>query len=708
MKLATTLCALAYATSTSSRLRGYTQKNMQPALDGAVGLFGNCTSEGNGVDNMDLGVQYRCSGKRYAPPSTYINGNADATATSSVYDLAIIGSGAQAAYLVSQLRERMGNKAKDLKIGVFEAGAETGGRLMSAYGPGALGNAVQSPPKTEELPTPPEYGGMRVDPYNHPLVWDAIEKVARQHGKTCNRSGPKAPVHFSNPLTTELYKEHQGTSELGRQGEGCTDPKTGYMTRMYTADIRYYTGGSTEHFGAYLKSGRVAAGASGAVEDNCLSLIALGQAYMQQNATAEARKTEIKASTMIDDMCANCATLSQKTNSGNAFTDLSACEICGRLPSPGKNLISCIGYDDLPSVVASVGIGEGGAITGRADYNCKASLGSTDKCSYLYMFKEGSQKWVQDMMYEQGAAPQVGVAFQKKLTALDWEGGDTAALSAAQASAALSGDVPVDWNRGSGGSGGISGSPTLDSPVKLTFADGSVVRAKTAYLTTLPADLEQIGGFEPWAPSNKKAFLNFGADKMFMSWEGGLPEAIVNATRNTESGAPGQIRLVLDGDRTADPETSWITRQVWYWDANTILVYGTAVSDPTLPANQLQNLIQTKGMTAATTKVVGELSEAFFGKGADGKPASSFPMPTWARVKGWSSGSLSYYNSDIKQSGLVYASYMSRPLGANAPVFYGSSEASGSGGNGWIQGSLEFAYHHLPTLTRLLDPQAQA
>ena len=441
-------------------------------------------------------MQYRCDGKRYSPPSTYLNQDAAAGATDTIYDLAIIGSGAQAAYIVQLIRERMGDAAKALKIGIFEQGEDTGGRLMSSYGPGSLGFAAESAPRTEELATPPEYGGMRIDPLNHPLVWDAMEKVAAIKGKKCERSGAMKPVSFTDPRTLALYNEQnpdKAKNGIGQQGEGCTG-KDGFMTRMYTADIRYFTGGSTKEFGEYLQSGGVKAGSPGTVEDNCLSLIALTQTYLKQNATAKAAEYDVTAATMVNDMCANCKEIKEMTNSDAPMT---ACEICSKLPDPGNNLVSCIGYDDLPKVAAAVGIGEGGAITGRADFNCKESLGSTDRCSYLYMFKSGTQTWVQDMLYAQGAQPQVGVVFEKKLTGLDWEGADTKGLSAAQAAKALAatGDQILDWNQDRE----LKDATKTDKPVKLSFEDGSVVRAKIAYVTAVPPDMQEIDGFAGWA-----------------------------------------------------------------------------------------------------------------------------------------------------------------------------------------------------------------
>jgi len=681
------------------------------------GLFGDCKPDGskNG-DNFDPGIQYRCEGRRYDPPSVYMGtagknmpGPRDAN-----YDLAIIGGGIQAAYLVQSLRNRLGKDAEELNIGIFEQNTHFGGRLMSAYSGGDLSLGVQSGVATTKM-VPPEYGGMRVDPYNHPLIWDAMMQVATQHGKTCKRSGVELPLlqeSMANEQHAQIYKQwigRGGPTSLGTSGEGCTDPDTGYMQRMYTSHMRYYTGGSKEDYGDYLLSGRVGAGDTSAVQNNCLSLIDLGGAYVKKNATAAKLSSgSMKYSTLIDDACTNCATVPGKTNAGagNEADNLDYCSLCKLFPRPGLNLVSCIGYDDLPSVSAAVANGEGGAITGRGATNCNANLGPTDGvvggingCSRLYMVQSGLTKLAQDMLYAQNAKPNVPVTFQKKLTELELEGADAQALATAQYQKAK-GSVAVDYN---------SVPAQLDSemPVKLTFSDNSVARAKAVYLTTLPDDLVKIKGFEAYAEGNKNDKINFGANKFFINWADGMPSELLESFKSPDTdgevtkGQAGVIRIVMDGDRKTTTD-GWVTRQVWYWDPETILVYSTATEIATDPSNILQKCIQDEGMAFTTNKVVGELSMAFFGKSPDGTPTKTFPKPTWGRVKGWPSGSLAYYESFIPVTGLYYSQHMARPFGPNVPVWFGSSEASGTGGNGWIEGSMEFVYLALPVISQFL------
>jgi hypothetical protein len=680
--------------------------NLDP---GGVGLFGACVPEGDGVKNFDGGSQYRCTGNRYDPPATYLNVREDAGDMGAQYDLAIIGSGVQTAYLVEQLRQRLGSAADGLKIGIFEQRHQSGGRLMSAYGPGSLAFGASSSPATDNNP-PPEYGGMRMDPLNHPLIWDAMAQVAATKGKVCKRSGPLKKVGFSWPDLANQWQCRGMPMELGQLGTACTDPKTGYMTDMYQSDLRYYTGGSVADYGTYLKNeARVKRGSSSEPEDLCLGLTQLTQDYVDRNASAKVAANSIGFTTLVDQMCDNCATATQPFNLGGGKTK-TACDVCNRFPRPGLNLVSCIGYDDLPTVSGTVALTEAAAVVGRGAFNCQKNLGSTAGCSYLYMAKTGLQMMAQDMLFNEGVTPRVGVNFGKQLIGLEYEGGNTAAMANKQAAAAAAATTKdtLNWNDPSTRKTIVKKEGF--KPVKLSFADGSVIRAKAVYMTQLPVDLVKTKNFEGYAASDDSKKINFAADKFFLTWENGLPAELGASfgADDLDGGVDGRIRLVMDGGRPG-----WITRQVWYWDPNTVLVYQTATTKKTDPSNVMQEMIQKEGMTATTKKVMKEISEAFFGP--QGK---QFPLPTWGRVKGWAEGSLAYYNSNVPAgpgvssstptsytgglAGLPYATHIMRPLGAEAPVFYGSSEASGSGGNGWMEGSLEFVYTHLPTIAQFL------
>jgi len=64
---------------------------------------------------------------------------------------------------VGELLEHFGKGVfAKLLIGYYNKGQNAGGRLMSAFGGGALGLDVESSVQSLDYP-PPEYGGMRID-----------------------------------------------------------------------------------------------------------------------------------------------------------------------------------------------------------------------------------------------------------------------------------------------------------------------------------------------------------------------------------------------------------------------------------------------------------------------------------------------------------------------------------------------------------------
>lgn len=94
-------------------------------------------------------------------------------------------------------------------------------------------------------------------------------------------------------------------------------------------------------------------------------------------------------------------------------------------------------------------------------------------------------------------------------------------------------------------------------------------------------------------------------------------------------------------------------------------------------------------MNTAIQTVVDELNVAH---GVTEDSADGIPMPSWARVKGWPGGTLSYYKEDCGELNVdpfAFSSRFERPLGEDVPLFYGSSEMNAHGGSGWVEGSLE-------------------
>lgn len=603
------------------------------------------------------GQQVRCVSKTYGPPSTWIR----QTTTDKIasYDLAIIGGGVASAYLVSEVLK----KKPDANIVIFEGSNHFGGRLMSAYGSGSLGPAVSSE-RLKGQP-PPEYGGMRIDPNNHWLVWNAIQEVAdatHPGDKPCGRKGPKkvAPV---DPNLVSKFPED--VRNLGTEGD-CDN----YMVKMTTATMRYATGSKADPkmFGSYLLNSTFFD--DGVIHDTCLSMIGYAQAYVKDHMSVsdQRRKTLDEA---VNEACDNC-------DKGPA----ELCGVCAKFPNPGMNLVSCIGYDDLTQVPSAGSLTDAAVVTGQGEFNCDPKKGSTDKCANLYLFKYGAQRFAMDLLSyaNKKGAGSAGPIFGKRLSGLNVVGKDTKKIAEERAKKLY--DAKDNE---------ASKATSESEMVELKFEDGSVTAAKAVYLTVLPLDLIEIDGFQPYDQALKDATLPFGATKMFIHWNGGLPQPILDATDS------GGKRLVTDGNRPGQ-----MARQIFYWDASTILIYQTAPTNDDLPANVMQEEMQTTGMDSMMGGVMDQLQDAF---------RQELPYPSWARVKSWANGALSYYRSGCGAANCsslpAFQSILQRPLGQDIPVFYGNSEMSGGGGGtqgtGWVMGSFHQVQLHLDAILGTMD-----
>ena len=88
---------------------------------------------------LNFAIDYSCDS--LAVPSAWQKGH-DNNATEQ-YDLAIVGAGIGGAYLANRIHEEFSKQGRPLpKITLVERTAWTGGRLMSAFGAGALNLAV--------------------------------------------------------------------------------------------------------------------------------------------------------------------------------------------------------------------------------------------------------------------------------------------------------------------------------------------------------------------------------------------------------------------------------------------------------------------------------------------------------------------------------------------------------------------------------------
>ena len=239
--------------------------------------------------------------------------------------------------------------------------------------------------------------------------------------------------------------------------------------------------------------------------------------------------------------------------------------------------------------------------------------------------------------------------------------------------------------------------------VTLNFADGSAATAKSAYLTMLPYDLAALDDFGDW---EKKEFDDHlpargGAVKVVFGWSN-ISDSL-GAQLNLTSCDQGECeRLILDG-----PADTWLVRQVWLWDAQTIMIYETAPYEtkynvtnfvPKYPSNRIAKMARKEGMDAMVKQCFEEIRIA--------TKLPDLKDPDWARLKMWPWGNLmDGWKASAKESDLTkFVDAMSRPLGDGVPVYYGNSEMSRNGNNhGWVEGALEQAERALVGLTAELN-----
>ena len=216
--------------------------------------------------------------------------------------------------------------------------------------------------------------------------------------------------------------------------------------------------------------------------------------------------------------------------------------------------------------------------------------------------------------------------------------------------------------------------------VTLNFADGSSATAKSAYLTMLPYDLAALDDFGNWG---EEAFNDYlpakgGAVKVVFGWSN-ISESL-GAQLNLKSCDEGQCeRLILDG-----PTESWLVRQVWLWDANTILLYNLAPPENLtetvkFSSNRIVKMSREEGMDAMVKKCFAEIRNA--------TKLPHLKDPDWARLKVWPWGTLMPdWKSGVNTSATDnFVDHISRPLGDGVPLYYGNSELSKNGNNhgGW-------------------------
>lgn len=602
------------------------------------------------------------------------------------FDLAIVGGGVGGAYLVSRLQEEFVIKRGQPmpKIAFFERSDKMGGRLMSGYGAGALNLGVG--PMTKELykqPEPmPEYGGMRINPQLYPLVMNRIAYFSRvlfgEH------SCPIPGCDFNNPT----------------EKRNCC-PKM--LKRMVVGDIRYVT--RSPNASHLMKSSTIdtkiqlqkplllsdIAEGTGSPFDKCLLLAVAADAYY--NVTGEygdPSKVEYDPNvkvhdppkdglwkTAIKNLCDDCATC------GIA----GMCDLCAQFGDTAASaVVSCSGYDvalDSASLSSLVGLTE--------------EVTDVTMSSNLYLLSVGFQRFVMGLLqgpeWTQGADELVQLFKNKGANVAPQYGKQLQSVSVVgHAGTEINTKDLVDQQIERLGSS--STASVQATGVTLNFADGSSATAKSAYLTMLPYDLAALDDFGDW----EKVYDNYlpdksGAVKIVFGWTN-VSESL-GARLNLTSCDEGKCeRLILDG-----PADSWVTRQVWLWDAQTIMIYEIApyenLTDAVkFPSNRFVKISREEGM--------GEVVKKCFDEIRNTTGLWDLQDPDWARLKSWPSGTLlPGWNATATSSALNdFVDKITRPLGDGVPVYYGNSETARNGDNhGWVEGALEQAERALVNLT---------
>ena len=241
--------------------------------------------------------------------------------------------------------------------------------------------------------------------------------------------------------------------------------------------------------------------------------------------------------------------------------------------------------------------------------------------------------------------------------------------------------------------------------VTLNFADGSSATAKSAYLTMLPYDLAALDDFGNWGEEAFNDYLPVkgGAVKVVFGWSN-ISESLGAQLNLTSCDEPGGCqRLILDG-----PADSWLVRQVWLWDAQTIMVYENAPYEeeydhpnfvPKYPSNRIAKMARKEGMDAMVKECIEEIRKA------TGLSKTQLKDPDWARLKMWPWGNIMSWSAKASDGDLDnFVDKLSRPLGDGVPLYYGNSEVARNGANhAWVEGALEQAERALVGLTAELN-----
>lgn len=218
---------------------------------------------------------------------------------------------------------------------------------------------------------------------------------------------------------------------------------------------------------------------------------------------------------------------------------------------------------------------------------------------------------------------------------------------------------------------------TDNGHVKLGFTDGSTVHAKNVYITIPPNSFANVKGLDHMMPDIEKNLVYGDGTKIFATWDENWWRALGLTTG----------RSVVNNE---------FLRQVFYWDDNTLLFYTAGFygeGEFTTPDGQTTDCLPDLTHCKLSSTVISEHASTDMGElirkivdvlsqihGVD------VPMPTYTRYKYWPHLWSIYRSGSDKDA---FAERTRRPLGADVPVWYGSSMISNV--QGWAEGAIERA-----------------
>lgn len=392
--------------------------------------------------------------------------------------------------------------------------------------------------------------------------------------------------------------------------------------------------------------------------DKCMQLVVAATEYYKDLSDLQRSIKPWKEA--IEGLCADCDT--------SNITGM--CNLCESFPKPAEAVISCSGYDVLEGRSLS-------SVAGLVEEVLNVKRGT-----FLYLLKFGFQRFVMSLLEGNGT---IGIApqYRKMLVRLSLDNGDNATLLAEEQANSL--PQPEQYD-------------VVPNPTKIYahFGDGTTVSAKALYLGMLPFDLALVAGLEPWdGPLNDVASTSVST-KMVLGWKD--PSKALPAVLGMTPCVPGPCqRLILDGNHS----DGWMPRQVWLWDAQTILIYDVGrknTNDTLYPADTMQQMAALD-MDVLVITIMQQIRDAI-----------NLPIddPDWARLKPWPQGTFTSWQvknmTDIfDTTPAQFGAHISRPLGYNVSVYYGNSEASPNNDNhGWVEGALEMVENNLQSLATYL------